>query len=391
MNKEPNENPIIENEEIETQDKLLEYFEEEEPEKINVINFDLISPRYTAPFSVATDKAINERNKQYQFDLLYTNPNEPPKPIFEVTYNTRASITSVKLREFGTISIQEEKGKEIQVFGEMLPYNTLTEKIKDIFEEQLFFNLPDILQNPNQIKEMTLSCKEIATMLNVTPAYISKNIDAVSLALKSILIKFVDKKVPNRSFDYIDIFSRVSKDGKTGKIIFSFNPYYILAISKWKYTQFPKNLKKTNDKKYPYAYELGKYFSELTREGRNKVTFRSIYERIARIPRFEEVKEKKGRNYHKYIYSPIENSIEHLQNLKIFKVHFNKKDYCEYSGNNENSDDFKESKKYDAEKWLDSTITFSWYNEPNYIKLNASREKAKKEANKIKKKMKKGK
>lgn len=374
MKEELNENPIIENEEIETQDKLLEYLEEEKNEKI--IDYELFSAKNTAPFSIAIDKAMHD-NKQGFLDFYQEEYHKSGLVVYD---NSKHKIEIVFTDHFAELQ-EEFKNGELLGRSQGL-YNTFAEKLKDIMEEKHFelFGKQDIA-SPVIIK---IKDTELADMLGKSQSTISRYIDSALKGLSNIRLSYIQKGKGGKknSFFSIPMFSGIGHEKGSGTTIFSFNPLYMNAFKYWGFTQYPKELKRTNDKNYPFAYEIGKYVSELLRTQDKpfvEITFRSIFSRVTKIPSYEEVSKTKKRNYQEKIYEPLFNSLEHLRELKVFDYTFNDKEYLTQRG------------YIDYERLSDTKITFTPYNVPNYARLNASREEAKKEANKIKNKMKKGK
>lgn len=240
-------------------------------------------------------------------------------------------------------------------------YNAQTEKIKDTLEEYLITQYLET-QNPT----IFITIRDLASEINVRASDLRKRIFYIMESLKTIRLSYRTKgKLKNVYTDFADIriISSSEYHEDTDLLEVNFDNKYAYNISSHKFFQLPKKYRQINDNTYQYAYPMAKYIFELCRQNKNKVTFKSFYEQIKKIPRIEEIKKYRGSPTQK-IYEPFIKHCNILSSQNDFKISFENENFLTTS-------DAK--KNIDFDKMLATNIVIIWKNKPNYDNLEKSK------------------
>lgn len=325
--------------------------------------------KQTAPFSIAIDKAIND-NKQGYID--YDEKGQYMQSALVVYDRKGKDKTEILFKRFFE-AMDDKTFQEFQKASKVITrdsgvYNIFAKKIKHIFEGALFEQYENVGNSILAIKD-----KDIAEMLGKPQSYISANIPNILDSLSDIQIKSfaIKGKTKLDSFEKVNIIEAVKHEKGTSYLLFG--QMYAYYLAQWGFTQYPKELLKTNDKKYQLAFDIGSYICEMKYQGRTRIKIKSIYERVTSIPRYEDVRDNMNRKYQERIYKPFDENIEYLNSFATFNINY------------ENTDYFNDKDQIDFDKWLNTTMIVKWNIEPNYKGLEKGRDIAKKRAEKKKK------
>lgn len=336
---------------------------------VAVIDSKIFMAKQTAPFSIAIDKAINDNKQGY---IEYDEKGQYMQSALVVYDRKGKDKTEILFKRFFE-SMDDETFKEFQKASKVITrdsgaYNIFAKKIKHIFEGALFDQYENVGNSILAIKD-----KDIAEMLGKPQSYISANISNILDSLSDIQIKSFTIKGKSKldSFEKVNIIEAVKHEKGTSYLLFG--QMYAYYLAQWGFTQYPKELLKTNDKKYQLAFDIGSYICEMKYQGRTRIKIKSIYERVTSIPRYEDVRDNMNRKYQERIYKPFDENIEYLNSFATFNINY------------ENTDYFNDKDQIDFYKWLNTTMVVKWNIEPNYKGLEEGRSTAKKKAEKKKK------
>lgn len=246
-------------------------------------------------------------------------------------------------------------------------FNAQTEKIKDTLEEHLVTQYIDV-QNPT----IFISIKKLAEETGVRAPDLRKRIVYILESLETIRLSYKAKgklKQVYTDFESIRIISSSCYHEESDLIEVNFDNKYAYMLATHKFFQLPKKYRQISDNSFQYAYPLGKYIFELCRHNNNKITFKSLYERIKKIPRIEEIKKQRGSPTQK-IYEPIIKHFNELNKCGDFTISFENEDFL--LTNNA-------KKNIDFDKMLETNIIIKWHNKPNYEKTQNETMKKKRE------------
>lgn len=352
------------------EDKIIKGFLEEEKQspKPLIINKKVFMAKQTAPFSIAIDKAINDNKQGY---LEYDEKGQYTQSALVVYDRKGKDKTEILFKRFFE-DMDDKTFQEFQKASKIITrdsgaYNIFAKKIKHIFEGALFEQYANNGNLPIAIKD-----KELANMLGKPQSYISANMPNILDSLSNIQIKSykIKKRSKLESFEKVNIIEAVKHEKGVSYLLFS--QLYSYYLSQWGFTQYPKELLKTNDKEYQLAFDIGSYICEMMYQNRTKIKIKSIYERVTSIPRYEDVRDKQNRKYQEKIYKPFEDNIEYLNTFDTFHIDF------------ENTDYINNKDKIDFDKWLDTNLIVTWNIKPNYTNLEKGREKQQKKIDRAK-------
>lgn len=243
-------------------------------------------------------------------------------------------------------------------------FTAQTEKIKDILEERLITQYQQ-----NQNPTLYINLKDLAKELYVTAFNLRKKIIYVMEGLQTIRVSYKTKgKLKKNNFftDFasLRIISSSEYHADTDILEVNFDNKYAYIISIHNFFQLPKKYKKINDNTYPYAYPLAKYINELYRNNRNKITFKTLYNKIKKIPRIEDVRKHQNSITQK-IYEPLQKHFNILNSIGDFIIQFENEDFLLINSN----------KNINFEKMLETNIIINWLNPPDYGKIANTKEK----------------
>lgn len=366
MNNTPIKEPLQKEYEQFIEKKIAE--QKEQNKQPQIINKKVFMAKQTAPFSIAIDKAINDNKQGF---LEYDEKGQYTQSALVVYDRKGKDKTEILFKRFFE-DMDDKTFQEFQKASKIITrdsgaYNIFAKKIKHIFEGALFEQYANNGNVPIAIKD-----KELANMLGKPQSYISANMPNILDSLSNIQIKSykIKKRSKLESFEKVNIIEAVKHEKGVSYLLFS--QLYSYYLSQWGFTQYPKELLKTNDKKYQLAFDIGSYICEMMYQNRTKIKIKSIYERVTSIPRYEDVRDKQNRKYQEKIYKPFEDNIEYLNTFDTFHIDF------------ENTDYINNKDKIDFDKWLDTNLIVTWNIKPNYTNLEKGRKKQQKKIEKAK-------
>ena len=246
-------------------------------------------------------------------------------------------------------------------------FNAQTEKIKDTLEEHLVTQYIDV-QNPT----IFISIKKLAEETGVRAPDLRKRIVYILESLETIRLSYKAKgklKQVYTDFESIRIISSSCYHEESDLIEVNFDNKYAYMLATHKFFQLPKKYRQISDNSFQYAYPMGKYIFELCRHNNNKITFKSLYERIKKIPRIEEIKKQRGSPTQK-IYEPLIKHFNELNKCGDFTISFENEDFLLTNNTKKN---------IDFDKMLETNIIIKWHNKPNYEKAQNEAMKKKRE------------
>ena len=346
-------------------------------EKINkikaekpVLNPEIYITKYTSPISTAIQKAIDD-DKQGMF---YQREDGGIEQRGIVKYKDRKTEASIIFRNFFN-NIEPKQFKDaykdlsVRSCGK---YTVFTKKVFAFAEGKLFEQYEATGGNTAVI----FPDEEICTAMGTSQSYYSQRIEDTLKALNDILVSLKErgrsKKKGER--DLLELPPIITVGHSNAQTLIEFHRIYPIHLKAWGYTQYVKNLLKTDDLHYKYAFDMGQYICELAREKRTEFKVRSIYERVQKLPRIEAIKSNRGSIDYK-LFQPFENNRRHLNKIceGVFQLN--------YKGYENTKDDaplfLNEKGKFDEELWLETMMTVEWNQQvkPNYDKLFNSRDK----------------
>jgi len=240
-------------------------------------------------------------------------------------------------------------------------YTAQTEKIKDALEEILVTQYLET-QRPT----IFIDIKKLAKEINVKDFNLRKRIAYIMESLQTIRISYTTKgKLKNVYTDFasLRLISSFEYHTKTDILEVSFDDKYAYILASHNFYQLPKKYRQINDNSYPYAYHLSKYIYELGRENRHKVTFKSVYDRVEKIPRIEDLKKIHASPTQK-IYEPLMKCIKELNSKEDFELAFENEDFLIQNNNRKN---------LDFDKMLATNIIIKWKHKPDYENLEKTK------------------
>ena len=242
-------------------------------------------------------------------------------------------------------------------------FNAQTEKIKDTLEE---FLITQYLNNQNPT--LFINLKDLAKEINVNTSDLRKRIIYIMESLQTIRLSYTTKgKLKNVYTDFasLRIISSSEYHSDTDILEVNFDNKYAFNLSTHNFFQLPKKYRKISDNKYQYAYPLAKYIYELCRQKKYKITFKSLYEQIKKIPRIEDLKKQRASITQK-IYEPLIKHFNILNEQEDFTIAFENENFLL-------SDTTR--KNIDFDKMLKTNIIITWKNKPNYETIEKKNKK----------------
>ena len=310
---------------------------------------------------------------QYKLDTdrsLYENLNDAINQGFIDTdfnkdkYKGKSQITS-------GLVVYEDRNHRTEVIFEgnfevigSYNFSAQTEKIKDTLEECLVTQYLDT-QNPT----IVISIKKLADEINVRPSDLRKRIVYIMDSLQTIRISYKTKGKLKKNTFFTDfasmrIISSSEYHTDTDLLEVNFDNKYAYNLASHNFFQLPKKYRKISDNSFQYAYPLSKYVFELCRHNNNKITFRTLYGQIKKIPRIEEIKKQRGSPTQK-IYEPLIKHFHELNNIGDFSISFENEDFMLLDA----------KRNIDFDKMLDTNIIIKWKNKPNYDNIQSNNNK----------------
>lgn len=269
-------------------------------------------------------------------------------------YKDRAEITSGRV-------LYKDRTHETEIVFEgnfevagSYNFNAQTEKIKDALEEALVTQYQET-QSPT----IFISIKKLAEEINVRPTDLRKRIVYILESLQTIRISYKTKDKLKKAFtDFasLRIISSYEYHKETDLLEVNFDNKYSYNLATHKFFQLPKKYRQINDNNYQYAYPLAKYIFELCKHDRHKITFKSLYDQIKKIPRIEDLRKSRQSPTQK-IYEPLMKHFKELNTKEDFSIAFENEDFLIQNNNKKN---------IDFDKMLNTNIIITWKNKPNY-------------------------
>ena len=327
------------------------------------------------------DERINRKTisllpmAQYKFDTdisLYERLNGFEEQIFWDTDFNKEKFKNKEQIKSGRVIYEDRTHKTEIIFEGWYEitggysYTSKTDKIKDVLEEYLITQYKEI-QNPT----LFITLKTLAKEIQTPASDLRKNIVTILESLEALKLsyttkgKFKDKKFfQEQEFASLRIISSSKYIPEDDLIQVNFDNEYAYKLSLNNFYQLPKKYRKISENSFQYAYPLAKYIFQLYRQKNNKITFRSLYERIKKIPRYEDLK-KTHSSLTDRIYTPLTRHFEVLSKQGDFTINFENQDFMLLNSN----------KNIDFEKMLDTNIIIKWQNNIQYGKLDSKEKK----------------
>lgn len=311
---------------------------------------------------------------QYKNDTdtaLYDNIQEFIDTNFDKTkFKGKQQITS------GIVKYEDRTHKTIVIFEGQFEiiggfnFNAKTEKVKDVLEERLVTHYLET-SNPT----IFINLKELATEIKTNAPDLRKRIVYILSSLETIKVEYKTKnKLKNvyEDFESLRVVSSSKYHSDTDIIEVHFDDSYAYKLATHNYFQLPKKYRNINDNSYPYAYHLAKYIFELGYYNKSKITFKTLYEKIKKIPRIEELQKKRNSPTQK-IYEPLIKVFNVLNEQGDFNITFENYNFLLQNNSRKN---------LDFNTMLNTNIIINWINKPNYANKDKTKESYKKKIEK---------